>query len=262
MAKQEETRASEEKPSKEADPAEEEERDEAEGGADGASDDSDDGEESDAAEGDEKGSDEDDDGEEERVPEKASKRGAEGRPARPRPVRAAPPPPPPATNLGARVVVFVAVLLVLSSGFWLLAGFDSGLDKPVIKWRVGQVAEIDITLVKDDAVELACGSTQEVNGKKCEYGTKSDKNAGLTDATMLKPYTTADGVNFAAAGLWSQPALDKSKLPSDRFTVHCKFKVEGMLKTPLVRWKQSAPWGEKKDDWYAGAVSDCKLNPP
>jgi hypothetical protein len=160
------------------------------------------------------------------------------------------------------VIVFVAVLLVLSSGFWLLSGFDSGLDKPVVKWRVGQLVELDITLVKEDATNLACSSAQDVAGKKCEWNGKADKNTGVTDATMLKPYTTTDGVNFVAAGVWTQPALDKSKLPNDRFSVHCKYKVEGMLKTPMVRWNPSAPWGEKKEDWYAGTVSDCKMNPP
>ncbi len=264
MAKDEQTRAAEEEHSRDSDASDEEEREE-EGGSDEEGDEESDAasdEKHGAAASDDAGDDDEEDDEEEEAPAKPERRAKAERAPRPRPLRAPPPPPPPATNLGARVVVFVAVLLVLTSGFWLLSGFDSGLDKPVIKWRVGQTADIDITLVKDDAVELGCASSQEFGGKKCEFGTKSDKNQGLTDATMLKPYTTVDGVNFVAAGLWSQPALDKSKLPNDRFSVHCKFKVEGMMKTPLIRWKQSAAWGEKKEDWYAGSLSDCKLNPP
>ncbi len=263
MAKDEEKRKPDEEHSrkKEESAAEDEEREDEE---DGEADDEDDGD-------DEAGEDQDgdDDAEDEPAvkaepkpePKAEAKPAKAGRPARPRPLRAPPPPPSPATSLGKRVIAFVAVLLVLTSGFWLLSGFDSGLDKPVVKWRVGQLVELDITLVKEDAMNLACSSAQDVAGKKCEWNGK-DKNTGVTDATMLKPYTTIDGVNFVAAGVWNQPALDKAKLPNDRFSVHCKYKVEGMLKTPMIRWNPSAPWGEKKEDWYAGTVSDCKMNPP
>ena len=193
----------------------------------------------------------------------AEARATAARGARPRPVRAEPPPPPPAPNTSVRVIAFVGVLVVLMSGFWLLSGFDSGLDnKPVVNWRTGQMVDLELTLVRDDATSLACSSPQDLGGKKCQFSNKTDTNAGLTDATTYKPYMTTDGVQVLAAGLWSLPTMDRSKLPTDRFAVKCKLKVEGKIKAPLIRWNPSMTWIDKKEDWNAGTLSDCKVNPP
>jgi hypothetical protein len=79
------------------------------------------------------------------------------------------------------------------------------------------------------------------------------------DKLLLKPYTTVDRIQFTAAGLWTDPAMAPDKLPATRFTVKCKYKVEGKLPTLGVRWEQVGQWFSNAD-WYAGSVSDCKLS--
>jgi len=178
-------------------------------------------------------------------------------PVRPQPVRAAEPPPPPPPAMGKRLAVFAAVLVTLTAGFYVLPASDT-LAPGAAKWKVGQLIDADITLVKEDATKLACGSTTAVAGRKCEYANKTDKNDDVDDQHLLKPYTTVDQVQFLAAGLWSQ--IPKDKLPAERFSVHCKYHVEGTIKNPLIRWDPKAPWGDKNPDWNAGYLSDCKLN--
>jgi hypothetical protein len=180
-------------------------------------------------------------------------------PVRPQPVRAAEPPPPPPPAMGKRLAVFAAVLVTLTAGFYVLPASDT-LAPGAAKWKVGQLIDADITLVKEDAVKLACGSPTAIAGRKCEYSNKTDKNDDIDDQHMLKPYTTVDQVQFLAAGLWSQ--IPKDKLPAERFSVHCKYHVEGTIKNPLIRWDPKAAWGEKNPDWNAGYLSDCKLNTP
>ena len=167
---------------------------------------------------------------------------------------------PPATSLGKSVTLFAVVVFGLGAGFYFLGKSEAGGDRNVPKWKVGQEVQVDITLDPRDDAKLACASGTEIGGKRCEYSSKTQKVEPVpADAALLKPYTTTDGVQFLAAGLWSHPELEKGKRPVDRFTVRCKLKVEGMVKAPAVRWDVGAAWGERPNDWYAGAVSGCTL---
>lgn len=167
---------------------------------------------------------------------------------------------PPATSLGKSVTLFAVVVFGLGAGFYFLGKSEAGGDRNVPKWKVGQEVQVDITLDPRDDTKLACASASEIGGKRCEFSSKTQKvEPTPADAALLKPYTTTDGVQFLAAGLWSHPELEKGKRPVDRFTVRCKLKVEGMVKAPAVRWDVGAAWGERPNDWYAGAVSGCTL---
>ena len=57
-----------------------------------------------------------------------------------------------------------------------------------------------------------------------------------------------------------QAKLDKENWdrPSPRFTVKCKFKVEGTSKNAFVQWKGGEGW-HPGSGWYVGSVSDCTL---
>lgn len=167
---------------------------------------------------------------------------------------------PPATSLGKSVTLFAVVVFGLGAGFYFLGKSEAGGDRNVPKWKVGQEVQVDITLDPRDDAKLACASGTEIGGKRCEFSSKTQKvEPAPADPALLKPYTTTDGVQFLAAGLWSHPELAQGKRPVDRFTVRCKLKVEGMVKAPAVRWDVGAAWGERPNDWYAGAVSGCTL---
>ncbi len=80
------------------------------------------------------------------------------------------------------------------------------------------------------------------------------------DKKLLKPYTTTNGAELLAAGLWSEPALT-ANLPATRFSVKCKYMVEGKLKKPSIRWAQDRPWYDNGGEWYSGVVSGCTIIP-
>lgn len=168
--------------------------------------------------------------------------------------------PPPAASLGKSVSVFMFVLLALSAGFWVLGAFDNPFGTAAPKWKIGQQVSVDLTLDPADDTKLACASSVDVGGKRCEYESKTARFSGkLEDTTQLRPYTTVDGVHLLAAGVWSSPDIAKEKRPRDRFTLRCDYKVETKVASPAVRWDIAGQWNEKDEEWYAGLATNCKL---
>ena len=168
--------------------------------------------------------------------------------------------------LGKSLVLFVIVVGGLALGFALLGREGGGGDAaPVPKWNVGQVVDTEVTLVPSDNKDLACAAADEIAGRHCQFEAQNkpwSKSTGDTDEKIFKPYTTTDRIQFLAAGLWDQPALKSGKLPNTRFSVKCKYKVEGKMKKPFIRWSADGQWFERADDWFAGSVSDCTLVNP
>jgi hypothetical protein len=149
----------------------------------------------------------------------------------------------------------------IAVGFAILGQEPSAIQKP--KWAAGQTVDVEITLVKNDKQDLACSSPDEIGGKHCAFEANSkpwSKGDNNDDKKVLRPYTTTEHLQFTAAGVWSDPALAPDKLPATRFSLKCKYKVEGTLKSLGVRWEQTGQWFPN-NEWYAGSVSDCKLTP-
>jgi hypothetical protein len=159
------------------------------------------------------------------------------------------------------MILFLIILGGLGAAFLFLSPPDGG-PAPAPKWNNGQVIDVEITLVHTDSKDLACASTEEIAGRKCEFETQTKPRPKAegddADKKLLKPYTTTDRVQFLAAGMWSDPAL-KNKLPTARFSVKCKYTVEGKIKQPGIRW--STEWYTPGGDWYAGIVSGCSVVP-
>lgn len=165
-------------------------------------------------------------------------------------------------SLGKSMLLFVIIVGGLAAGFAIL-GREEQMMPAKPKWAVGQSPEVEITLVKNDKQDLACSSPDEVAGLHCAFEANNkpwSKGDNADDKKVLRPYTTTEHIQFTAAGLWSDPALAPDKLPATRFSVKCKYKVEGNLKTLGVRWEQTGQWFAN-GDWYAGSVSDCKIVP-
>jgi len=175
----------------------------------------------------------------------------------------APPPERPTSKPLARGLAML-VLFGVPAALILFSGRERG-GKPVTlpastKWAVGSEQSVDITLVTQDRVNLACASTEEVAGKHCEFEAENKKSSkGGDDKVSLKPYRLA-GTNdpVLIAGLWSEPAL-KAGLPNDRFVVRCKLKVEGKIKKPGVRWNPTEKFFDEPFDWPSGSVSGCSI---
>ncbi|EYF05180.1 hypothetical protein [Chondromyces apiculatus] len=176
----------------------------------------------------------------------------------PKPV---PPPPLPAQGgaLGKSLLLFVLIVGGLAAAFAVF-GQETG-GRGAVNWKPGSKPLVEITLVASDRRDLACWSPQEVSGKHCGFQAPAqpwpngDPN---DDKTTLRPYTTVDGVQFLAAGVWSDPAL-AGNLPLGRFSVKCTLNVEGNVKRPSVRWSSEGAWLDQTNDWMAGHVTSCKL---
>jgi len=171
-------------------------------------------------------------------------------------------PPQQSSSLGKSMILFVVIIGGLAAGFAILGREEQqGPARP--KWKTGQTVDVEITLVKNDKQDLSCASGDEIGGKHCAFEAQNkpwSKGDNGDDKKLLKPYTTTDRVQFTAAGLWSDPAMAPAKLPATRFSVKCKYKVEGTLKNVAVRWDPTGQWFPSTE-WYAGSVSDCKLAP-
>jgi hypothetical protein len=162
----------------------------------------------------------------------------------------------PIKSFGTFLVVFAA----LSAGFWVLSTFDSPFGGGGPKWREGQKVTVDVTLDPKDDQKLACASSVEVKGRACEFESKTKRRDGKReDAQLLRPYTTTDGTQFLAAGLWSQPDLKTDKRPDARFTVKCTMLIEGKVKSPAVRWDPTSAWIDKPGDFFTANVESCSL---
>src|SRR5262249_10157610 len=71
-------------------------------------------------------------------------------------------------SLGKSMILFVIIVAGLAGGFFFLGREDSGgVNKP--KWQTGSTVDVEVTLVKGDAKDLACSSTEEINGKHCAF---------------------------------------------------------------------------------------------
>ena len=167
---------------------------------------------------------------------------------------------PPSTAL--LVVGGIVIAALVGGGVYLLRrqGGSHG------KWSVGDTVDVELTVLAADAKNLACASAEEIAGRHCAFEAQSKPwskgGDAADDKKVLKPYTTTDRVQLTAAGLWSDPALTGGKLPATRFSVKCKYKVEGNLPKPSVRWQATGTWNESPRDWYAGVLSGCSLVNP
>jgi hypothetical protein len=171
-------------------------------------------------------------------------------------------PPPQSSSLGKSMILFGLIIGGLAVAFAILGREEQqGPARP--KWKAGDTPEVEITLVRNDKQELSCASADEMGGKHCAFEAMNkpwSKGDSADDKKLLKPYTTTDRVQFVAAGVWSEPALAPDKIPATRFSLKCKLKVEGTLKSVAVRWESTGQWFPGTD-WYAGSVSDCKITP-
>jgi hypothetical protein len=126
--------------------------------------------------------------------------------------------------------------------------------------QIGETYPIEITLIRDDREHLACASTHSFSGLHCAY--KSPNVAwsdGLADDTsILRPYSTVEGEQLLAAGLWSQLA-PQEPLPSHRFSVLCNFRPIAAVRDARVRWKTNGAFGPINRAWLVGSLTNCVL---
>ena len=162
-------------------------------------------------------------------------------------------------SLGKSMFLFVLIVGGLAAAFAFF-GTESSSGPAAPKWKTGDTADLELTLVADDKKNLGCSSPDDIAGAHCAFEDKAkawSKGDSADDKKLLKPYTTVDHVQVLASGLWSDPGM-MGTLPATRFSVKCKYKVEGKMKAASIRWNSDGPWYDSKD-LYSGSISGCKV---
>jgi hypothetical protein len=174
---------------------------------------------------------------------------------------------PAATDQRPRTGVLMPTALSLFCiGFtlWLVyawSGYSSKYSQTTDSWRLNSTKMIEITLVAEDKVNLACASDVVVGGLHCghrgnqqQYGNTDPAN----DGQVLQPYNTVANELFLGAGLWMSKSLPKV-LPNVRFTVMCNYKVLGAAKSVSLRWAPKGSFDPLKNSVAVGTLSDCVI---
>jgi hypothetical protein len=170
-------------------------------------------------------------------------------------------PPPKKGSFVKSMILFVVIVGGLAGALAILGREQGQGGPPQVNWKDGETVDVEITLVATDKNDLACAFPDELKGKHCAFeaeGKKWSKTQNNDDKSTLKPYTTVNRIQFLAAGMWDDPAL-KGQLPKGRFSVKCKYTVDGKAKEGKVRWSATEnKWFQAKD-WYYGSVSGCQV---
>jgi hypothetical protein len=129
-------------------------------------------------------------------------------------------------------------------------------------WKVGQTANIHLTVVTADYSQMACADTRRSGEAHCEYENERKRWPQKPDApvddnkrTVLQPYRTTDKNLLFLPGLWAQPevAMRLHNEPSQgvsetklaRFVVECEVKFLEEWQNAFVRWKPNERWSNQ-----------------
>ena len=144
---------------------------------------------------------------------------------------------------------------------------------PTRTFSEGEDTDVAITLVSTDSKALFCSSAEELNGKHCEYSSRTERwnkpspSDRPPQADTLAPYKTTDDALLLVPGLFTDQAL-RQRLAIDppvfgaehiRFVANCKMHVDGKLKEVDVKWATNGQWQPQKDVWV-GIVSNCWIS--
>jgi hypothetical protein len=170
-------------------------------------------------------------------------------------------------------------LFVIGLGVWLLlarTAYRRQYSGTGVAWHRGANNFIEITLVREDNVNLACASDASIQGLTC--GFRADRRPrqaipatfaeastfagddGTDDAHLLRPYNTVNGELFLGAGLW-ESLPRHGRLPDGRFTVNCDLEIVGALHSVALRWTRNGRFEANDRNLAAGVLRNCFIPP-
>lgn len=142
-------------------------------------------------------------------------------------------------------------------------------------WKVGQTANVHLTVVTADYTQMACADTRSSGEAHCEYENERERWPQKADAplddnkrTILQPYRTTDKNLLFLPGLWAQPevamrlhtepAQGVSEKKLARFVVDCEVKFLEEWQNAIVRWKPNERWSNQGTAMVGELVS-CRI---
>jgi hypothetical protein len=182
--------------------------------------------------------------------------------------------------VSGRMVIALALALAMSiipvSGLGQYITKTSPQTAERATWSPGQRANVHLTVVTSDYLQLGCSDARAVGAKHCEFKndrerwTSSDSVSPLDNnkIDILQPYRTTDRNLMLLPGLWAQPEVatrlhveppgsaKNDKLA--RFVVACDVKFLEEWDGPLIRWKTGERWSSQGKAMVAELIS-CKI---
>ena len=187
--------------------------------------------------------------------------------------------------IGGRLYIAIGMLVLMGVISWQYpnAIIDRMLHpkvaKPAVTWKVGEEADVELTLITPDAKRLQCAHDATLEDVHCGYAANKRPfrrvpNAPFddNDEAVIQPYRTADtNALILVSGLWAQPEIAlrlhrEPPVPGDvdkslRFVAYCHVRFVGELEKVSLRWDTNAKWGEEPKAMVAKPVR-CTLEPP
>ena len=183
--------------------------------------------------------------------------------------------------------LFIGIAMLVGMGIISWQGLNVVIDrtlhpkepKPVAAWKVGEEADVELTVITPDAKRLQCAHDTTLEGVHCGYSAakrpfRRAPNAPFddNDEAVIQPYRTADtNALVLVSGLWAQPelALRLHREPpvmgdvdkNLRFVAYCRVRFVGELEKVALRWDTNAKWGEEPKAMVGKALR-CTLEPP
>ena len=160
-------------------------------------------------------------------------------------------------------VVLRVTLWLFAIGFavWVIFAFGDYRKHYVLateNWHRGAKNFIEITLVREDHVNLDCAADATVRGLHCAFGADQPPRAGADDDLhVLRPYNTVNGELFLGAGLW-RLAGATGALPAGRFTVICDFDIVGALRSVALRWARNGSFDPNERSLAGGRAAQLR----
>jgi hypothetical protein len=160
-------------------------------------------------------------------------------------------------------LVLVSFLSLFVIGFvvWLVSAgkrYRAEYAEVTDAWRVGNTRTVEITIVRTDRTNLGCASDQGIAGLRCGYR-RDLREAAVSapdDPRVLQPFNTVGSELLLGANLWV--SLDAKKpLPDARFTVACRFRIEGLMSPVSIRFDRTAAFAPTAKAIPAGTLTEC-----
>jgi hypothetical protein len=165
-------------------------------------------------------------------------------------------------RVNAILLSFVSVVLI-GFGVWVVSAGKRYREEYAESkgWWVGSSRVVELTLVKDDKLNLGCSFEHVlVEGLRCGFSDTRGEAASPSpdDPKVLQPYNTVGNHLLLGAGLWLSPDL-KGELPANRFTVVCNYHIKGLVKSAKIRFDSHSSFGPLKEPTTVGTLTDCVI---
>ncbi len=160
------------------------------------------------------------------------------------------------------LVSFLSFVLIAFT-VWIISGtkrYRREYAEATLGWRVGSTRVVEISLVREDKTNLGCASDHAIAGLRCGYGSNQGPVTGMSadNPELLQPYNTVAGELFLGAGLWTAPDM-KESLPTKRFSAVCNYSIKGVMRSALIRFDPTAPFGPMGRTATIGTLTDCMV---